>query len=124
MDVWLELKSMAAASLQSRYVGHRRSFKWAVVLLVFVASGCAPFGYRQQQMERSLIGLPALAMRTCTPVPVATELHGNSEVVFYRWIPDVAPVTIRRELFPSELERNRERRDFLLSAERPQHSKK
>jgi hypothetical protein len=90
------------------------------------AAACVTYGQEVARIRQGLLGLRALDLRECLPVPSEVRPEGETEIAIYRWEFTPREERVRPSVFdePEELsdpERTRERRRFLETGERPRY---
>jgi hypothetical protein len=89
-------------------------------------AACMTYGQEVARIRQGLLGLRALDLRECLPVPSEVKPQGATEIAIYRW--EFTPRTERARASafdeppdPGDPDLSRERRRFLESGERPRH---
>jgi hypothetical protein len=90
------------------------------------AAACMTYGQEVARIRQGLVGLRALDLRGCLPVPAEVRPEGETEIAIYRWEFTPREERVRPSVFEepediSDPELTRERRRFLETGERPRH---
>jgi hypothetical protein len=102
----------------------RRLF--ALVAAALGAGACVTYGQEVARIRQGLLGLRALDLRGCLPVPSEVKPQGETEIAIYRWEFTPRQEAVRRSSLdePPDVgdpDLIRERRRFLERGERPRH---
>src|SRR5262245_36111081 len=97
----------------------------ALAALGVHAISCATYGQEVERVKQQLMGMRALELRECLPVPSEVTPQGETEIAIYRWENEIDDER-RRVWDPepgvlTERELTRERREFFETGERPDH---
>ena len=90
------------------------------------AAACVTYGQEVARIRQGLLGLRALDLRACLPVPSEVKPQGETEIAIYRWEftprnDHTRPSAFDEEPDLGDPDLSRERRRFLESGERPRH---